>query len=181
MIDSESNSKQTSVLHPELIDELESEINKFWESEKSRTGKEIEREAAAELWLDRYYDRWLSDHQQDELEGIAKRRYHRIDFEHPASLKILWTPDGKLDGSDHNVTLRDISAGGLYFFSELDIPDTSLLQLVIQFPNSDVVDEMMGVIVRKTEKDVGWGFGVSYSHIEDEARDRIKSLVARRL
>lgn len=170
-----------SIIESELVDEMQAEISRFWETEMDRRGEFVTFEECANLWLEQHYAEWRANQMNLPAEGIKKRKYHRIDCDSPVKIGIIWSDNPSQAGFSEFVRMRDLSAGGLYIFSMHDIPHKSLLEVQLKVPDSNDEVKAMGVVVRKTPKEQGFGYGVSFSHIEENGAKMIKDFVARRI
>jgi len=91
--------------------------------------------------------------------GTDKREFVRLD----RGVMISYKKAGFSEGYDMTST-RDISKGGTFFFSNVDYPVGTKLELLVNFPfrigqeRTEIISEVMNVI----KKDKLFGIGVTF-------------------
>jgi len=91
--------------------------------------------------------------------GVEKRKYVRLD----RSVMISYKKAGSSEGYDMTST-KDISKGGTFFFSNVNYPVGTDLELLVSFPfrigkeRTKVISKVVNVI----KKDKFYGIGVQF-------------------
>jgi len=91
--------------------------------------------------------------------GVEKRKYVRLD----RSVMISYKEAGSSEGYDMTST-KDISKGGTFFFSNVNYPVGTDLELLVSFPfrmgkeRTKVISKVVNVI----KKDKFYGIGVQF-------------------
>ena len=106
--------------------------------------------------------------------GTDKRDYVRLD----RSVMISYKEAGSSDGYDMTST-KDISKGGTFFFSNVNYPVGTKLELLVSFPfrigkeRSMIISEVVNVI----KKDKFFGIGVKFIRIDKTVLSELHSFI----
>ncbi|MBD3245703.1 MAG: hypothetical protein GF333_01690 [Candidatus Omnitrophica bacterium] len=105
--------------------------------------------------------------------GRDRRKYVRLRAHHLLKYKIL-------SPQEHLTFVRDISGGGLLFFSREDIPVGSVVELAVNFPASPLPIEGVAKVIRTRhlKKMGGYEIAVEFLELDEENRERIQRQIA---
>ena len=95
-----------------------------------------------------------------------KRKFSRLNEHHLLKYKVM--------GDGHGLSfVRNISRGGVLFFSKQEISSGEMLEMEISMPPKDIPVKVVAKVVHteKLEKVQGYNIGVEFVTIDDKDRE----------
>ena len=101
-----------------------------------------------------------------------KRKFIRLSAHHLLKYKIL-------DKASEMSFARNISAGGVLFYSKEDLPVDSMIEMEINFPHYPHPVKVVSKVIRTKpmKKMGGFEIGAEFVNVEEDARDFINKKI----
>lgn len=167
-------------------EELSKEIKKEIEAFQQEKSDDLSLAEAMALWFEEYFDSWLNKRFRD-LDDSNKRQYFRLDVEIPLRVidTILETSDDDHEARSIVGDVLNISRGGLYFRSDRNFRQATVLKVDIDLTNifPDLKDiTALAMVMRNEQLDENsYGIGVMFSSIYDEDKNVLDSFIIKKL
>jgi len=110
--------------------------------------------------------------------SINKRKFFRIDLEHPLStdITIVKVRDQQVVSKSARVAVDNIGPGGLKFITNLDLPVTSNVALEFELEIVNQAVKLIGYTVRKKQLSTGeYEYGATFT-IDDIKQAHLSKL-----
>ncbi len=131
------------------------------------------------------------EQKEDADAGASRRTYERVEKKVNVRYKLLddkhkrpmeeWSPLARTGEEEvwHETTTKDISGGGLLFYSDTSIPKGTIVEMVIDLPDSGRPIECLTRVERVEEikKDSVYGIGVCFLDMSRVDRSRVDKYI----
>ncbi len=111
--------------------------------------------------------------------GRERREHERIQFQHPLYAKLMIHSLGRREVHSEKfapIYIQDISAGGLRFISDLDLPDERKILYLFETKILDQTLKLDGEILRKSEGESFFEYGARFI-IDKEEQESLLCLL----
>ncbi len=112
--------------------------------------------------------------------GQERRKYKRIEKPYMARFQIRSDEAQEMESDDwDSVTLRNLSAGGTYFFHKKDLGIGTLLDLKIDVPESMLTINCVGKVIRidKPQTTSMFCIAIRFIDIGEQEKEKINTTV----
>ncbi|HEY1406045.1 MAG TPA: PilZ domain-containing protein [Spirochaetota bacterium] len=172
------------IKYEQLSHEIKDEIERF-HKKATANGTVQSIEESMRAWFESSFDQWMTARFAPDEKN--SRRHYRIDIELP--IKVVDTLIEANEGSDPEFdfvgTILNISRGGLFFRSKKRFELSSIVRVLVDMSSIDPElsqIEAVAMVVRSIEmEDGGYGVGLMFSSIYDEARQTLDLFVFKNL
>lgn len=108
-------------------------------------------------------------------ETKERRNFYRIDMETVFEFSLLNPETVEVISANHQGILQDLSAGGLSFATDLDIPADKLLE--IKLVKQEELFLPLGKIIRQVKSKDKYIYALEFVHMDTSTQDRIVRLI----
>jgi PilZ domain-containing protein len=167
-----------------LSSEIKDEIQKYHSINNSDDDSIIFEDSIVK-WFNEEFDNWLGK-KSNNSSIVTNRKFFRLDVELPITIVDTICESGE-DEEDKKIIgdLINISKGGLYFKSKVDLKISTIIKVNIDLSNNEnKIDniEALAMIVRSDKIDNNfYGIGVMFSSIYDSDQKNLDHLILKKL
>lgn len=171
------------IQYDKLSVEIKESIYRYWDAMKHEKPS-LELDDAMEDWFAQEFDTFIISKYTD---GGNIRKHFRLDVEIPIRVVDLLIESSKDEAAAMELigTIMNISKGGLYFISDIQMELSSIIRVVIDLravDNELAEIEALAMIVRRDKQTDGrYGLGVMFSSIYDNGKRNLNIFILKNL